>query len=177
MMKSELLKTLKDLELNLAPISIMSDFEVAFTQASRATFPGAEHNGCFFHFSQCIFRAIQVAGLQARFEADVKFALTMRMLPALAFVPGQNVVSAFETLCESDELPLEAEPVVQYFEENWIGKVNLRRQRSQPRFQLIWWNAFDATKANLPRTNNNVEAWHRVSEALVGAHHENLSEY
>ena len=61
-----------------------------------------------------------------------------------------------------------------YFEENWISKVNLRRQRSEPRFSLAWWNVFEATKANLPRTNIDVEAWHRGFEALVGVHHANL---
>jgi len=32
----------------------------------------------------------------------------------------------------------------------------------------------DAIKANLPRINNNVEAWHRELETLVGTPHKNL---
>ena len=34
-----------------------------------------------------------------------------------------------------------------YFEEVWIGKLNLRRNRSQPRYAHILWNIFERTKA------------------------------
>lgn len=46
----------------------------------------------------------------------------MRLLPALAFVPVANVVHDFEALCDSGELPPEGQPVVDYFEDTWIGE-------------------------------------------------------
>ena len=48
---------------------------------------------------------VQAVGLQARYEADIEFALPMSLLPVLAFIPIEDVISAFETLCKSDELP------------------------------------------------------------------------
>lgn len=59
-----------------------------------------------FHFSQCIFRRIQSDGLKRRYETD--FALKLRLLSALAFVPTADVVEAFETICEQNVLPAEA---------------------------------------------------------------------
>jgi hypothetical protein len=47
--------------------------------------------GCFFHFSQAIYRHVQSAGFQASYAANPEFALMLRHLPALAFVPIQNV--------------------------------------------------------------------------------------
>jgi hypothetical protein len=45
----------------------------------------------FFHFSQAIYRYVQSAGVQASYAANPEFALMLRHLPALAFVPIQNV--------------------------------------------------------------------------------------
>ena len=36
------------------------------------------------------------------------------------------------------------------------------------------WNMRDRTLQNLPRTNNNVEGWHRRLQVDVGAHHPNF---
>jgi hypothetical protein len=33
------------------------------------------------------------------------------------------------------------------------------------------WNCYDATKADLPKTNNSVEGWHYGFNQLLGAHH------
>jgi hypothetical protein len=44
-----------------------------------------------FSISQAIYRHVQSAGLQASYAANPEFALMLRHLPALAFVPIQNV--------------------------------------------------------------------------------------
>lgn len=55
----------------------------------------------FFHFSQAVWRQIQKTGLVANYsEEDPKFALNLKMLNALAFVPPSNVVQSFEKLLE-----------------------------------------------------------------------------
>lgn len=81
-----------------------------------------------------------------------------------------------------------------YFETNYIRNRVGRRQRP-PRFPVELWNCHHETINDLPRTNNNVEAWHRafevrldISEAsseiqrltnfpfqtMIGAHHQEL---
>ncbi|KAK9738134.1 hypothetical protein QE152_g10124 [Popillia japonica] len=83
----------------------------------RNEFPDARLRDCFFHFTQCILRAINSKGLKQRYETDVEFALKLRMLPAVAFVPTESVVEVFETLCENEMFPPEAQEVVDYFED------------------------------------------------------------
>ena len=99
----------------------MTGFEPAIVSAIRQEFPRARHRGCFFHFSQCIFRRIQAEGLQRRYETDVEFAMKMRLLSALAFVPTEDVVEAFEVL-SGDNMPEEVQGMTDYFEDCWIGR-------------------------------------------------------
>ena len=51
---SEILK----LQENLCPSSIMTDYEQGQISSIKSTFPNTENRGCFFHFSQSIFRKI-----------------------------------------------------------------------------------------------------------------------
>ena len=64
-----------------------------------ASFPDSSKKGCFFHFSQAIFRKIQSLGLQVRCKDDEDFAHKVSMLAALAFVPEPDVINnAFEAV-------------------------------------------------------------------------------
>jgi hypothetical protein len=67
------------------------DFEKAAVNVFTEEFPNSRLQGCFFHFSQAIYRHVQSAELQASYAANPEFALMLRHLPALAFVPIQNV--------------------------------------------------------------------------------------
>ena len=63
--------------------------------------------GCFFHFSQAIFRKIQSLGLQVRYNDDEDFTHKVRMLAALVFVPEPDVIIAFEAV--SEDFPLDGQ--------------------------------------------------------------------
>jgi len=52
----------------------------------------------------------------ARYNADANFALHARMIPALAFVPVQDLDATFQEL--SDNSPPEQQPVLDWFEDN-----------------------------------------------------------
>ena len=168
------LQEIKNIEPSCAPLSVTIDFERAMMNACSKEFLNTELNGCFFHFSQCIFRAIQANGLKQRYETDASFALRMKMLPALAFVPVPTVTEAFDLLCDNDIFPHEAQDVVDYFEDTWIGRPNRRNGRRPPIFRHGIWNMYSRVLDNLPKTNNSVEGWHRRFETEVGAHHPNI---
>ena len=87
-----LFEILKQLQHTLAPTNLMVDFEIAVLNAIDTSFPGTNNKGCFFHFSQAIFRKIQSLGLQNRYKDDENFAHKVRMLAALAFVPLSDVI-------------------------------------------------------------------------------------
>lgn len=77
-------------------------------------------NGCFFHFCQCVWRKIKSLLLQKNYSENSTFALQVKQLCALAFVPVHDVVYAFEELIES-EYYIENEslfqPILNYFED------------------------------------------------------------
>ena len=95
---NKLFSELKALGPTLSPRTIMTDFECAAINAFRAVFPDSDQQGCFFHFSQCLFRSIQSNGLQQLYESDAGFALKMSMIAAIAFIPIPDVVMSFENL-------------------------------------------------------------------------------
>lgn len=119
-------------------------------------------------------RSIQSNGLKQRYETDADFALSLKMLSALAFVPVHAVIRAFEELCDSDVIPLEAQPVVDYMEDTWIGRPDRRLVRRPPQFPHEMWNVYQAVLEDLPKTNNSVEGWHRGFEAQLTSYHPNI---
>lgn len=168
-MYESMLNELKNITANLNPTSIITDFELASIQASQTVFPNSQHSGCFFHLSQNIFRKIQQNGLQNRYETDADFAHRCKMIPALAFVPPQDVPDAFEDIC--DNSPIELRPVLDYFEDNYIGRPDRRGNRRNPLFPIELWNMYHRTQNGNARTTNQVEAWHRAIQTLLGEVH------
>ena len=53
-----------NLGLKLSPLSVLSDFEQALN------FPTAKYRGCYYHYSQAIWRKVQVSGLQEEYKAE-----------------------------------------------------------------------------------------------------------
>ena len=53
---NRLFEILKEHQNNLAPQNVMVDFELAVLNAITTSFPDSSKKGCFFHFSQAIFK-------------------------------------------------------------------------------------------------------------------------
>ena len=117
-------------------------------------------------------RGIQSLGLQVQYKDDEDFAHNVRMLAALAFVPEPDVISAFEAV--SEDFPFDAQTVIDYFEDTYIGRLCPGCYRRVSLFELGLWNMYNQTLDDLPRTNNAVEGWHRSFQANVGAYHPNF---
>ena len=50
----------------------------------------------------------------------------------------------------------------------------IRNHRRDSKFPHNLWNVFERVAAGLPRTNNNIEGWHRRMSVSVGCHHPNI---
>jgi len=170
---SEIFKFLKTKKPNLKPSMLMVDFENAFISTFKEEFPTAVIRGCFFHFTQCVWRKIQNSGLQIKYGQDSEFALQVRLLCSLSFIPPNKVIEAFDELIESEyyiqneEL---LESIIMYFEDTWIGRLG-RRGRRGAHFNIDLWNCYQSVIDNKPRTNNAVEGWHHAFNGSLGAHH------
>ncbi|XP_075066204.1 FLYWCH-type zinc finger-containing protein 1 [Mixophyes fleayi] len=167
----ELQKYAMEFDIKLAPKYILTDFQIAAINATKRKFGNCRHKCCLFHLGQSIYRAIQAAGLSQLYGLDTGFALLMRHLQALAFLPANEIPAAFEEL--KRHLPDKAEAVVKYFEENFVlGKCceRTRRQskRTAPLFPPSIWSVHENNSLGIPRTSNKLEGWHRRWNSIFG---------
>ena len=112
------------------PFLVMVDFEKAAINALESTFLSVV-SGCFFHLSRNIYRKIQSAGFTNQYIENAGFALLIKMLPSLAFVPESQVIHYFNLLMEEF-----------------------------PPFPILLWNLYTRVNLKVARTNNSVEGWH-----------------
>ena len=155
------------------PDGFIVDFETAVVIAIRNVLPQTDISGCFFHLSSILWKHIQRAGLQERYMNDPQFGLQLRMIAALAFVPPQDVVNSFDELCAVivNQYDGDADEVLDYFENTYVGRFRRNAPRRSPLFPIELWNMFNRTAEELPRTNDNIEAWHNSFQANVSSTH------
>lgn len=175
------LKQLRKLQKSLKPKWIMVDFELAFVNAFKSHFAETEIHGCLFHFGQCLWRNVQQSNLQVRYNTDIEFAVNVRKLMALAFVPEDHVIDAYNDLIQSDyydDHEQELSPIVDYFEVTWLGKVSRSgRKRSEPHFPIKMWNCYMSILEDRIRTNNFMEGWHHGFNESVGTNHAHIGKF
>ena len=164
----EFLEHVRELTNHAEPTSVMIDFERACINAIPNVFPQATVLGCLFHLCKSVYRHVQSLGLQEQYLVDEEFRVNIKMIPALAFVPPDDIIPAFQALsqhCEGNE-----EHILDYFEVNYIGELQRGRRRN-PLFAHIMWNISSRVENDLPRTNNVLESWHRQFNRCFAAAH------
>lgn len=165
----------EEYDVHLQPQFILTDFEQAAINAAHTEFQGVRSKGCFFHLSQSVYRKVQNSGLSIQYGTDENFSLLIRHIPALAFLPPEDIPAAFDEL--KRHIPEEASLIVQWFEDNYVhGRIRRRLRdgnvtRTQPLFSPDFWSVVDNIDYAFPRTQNSVEAWNRRWGVLVGLSH------
>lgn len=152
---TEIFAKLLELEPNLKPSRAMVDFELAAINAINQNFEDVSVSGCFFHLEKNMWKHIQQIGLQTRYNNDSEFAVSLRMLAALAFVPVNDVIRAYEAIVSSDfwldnddnDANSEKQQFLNYFERNYIGVMGRTHSQGRkiPRFPIQLWNVYDLT--------------------------------
>ena len=95
------------------------------------------------------------------------------MLCAIAFLPLADVSQGFEELVDEirNIYNNKVDELLDYFEDNFIGRFIRNAPRCPPSFALDLWNMFNRTDDKLPRTNNSVEGWHCRFQSYVSSCH------
>lgn len=157
---------------NLNPSSISIDFEQASIGAVRENFPNCAIHGCLFHLTKNMKHKLASEGLLRRYNTDPEFASNARMIVALSFVPITDLDIAVETLSNavSDDLT----PIINWFEDSYIGRQNRNRTRRPALFPPQCWSVYQRTINGEDRTNNYAEAAHRRLQAEFGMNHPNI---
>jgi len=77
----------------------MIDFEQALFDAFNDVFTNTKIRGCYFHFGQYIWRKIQtISDIREKYISDADFALNIKQVMPLAFIPVPDVVDTFDEL-------------------------------------------------------------------------------
>ncbi|RGB34323.1 hypothetical protein C1646_787076 [Rhizophagus diaphanus] len=161
----------------------VGDFEKASINAVHRELHGIQNKGCHFHLSQSVYRKVQAFGLAAQYASDENISLFVRHIPALAFLPCNNIPAAFNELRSNmlPDMPPEVNELLDWFEIYYVhGKVVIRRLRngnvvhSEPLFPPSLWSVTENIEYAFPRTQNSVEVWHKRWEMLVGCAHVGL---
>lgn len=143
----EALKVLLEAQPTLNPTDYMVDFERAAMNAIHEVFPDSEIHGCHFHFTQNVWRHIQQVGLQKKYNEDADFALNLRLLIALAFVPIDSVAEAYTELLETEFFKQgdpKVEELLDYFQSTYIYALDRKGNKKEPMFSIKLWNVYES---------------------------------
>ena len=77
----------KGRNLQILPRRITVDFELGLLQAVELQFLTAKIQGCFYHYSQSIWRKVQKLGLQTTYQDDPTCKAFFSKMGALSFCP------------------------------------------------------------------------------------------
>lgn len=92
------------------------------------------------------------------------------MIPGLAFLPKVNIEDAIDVLRgmnEDDNVPAIEEsltPILNYFEDTYIGKLCRKNRPSRPLFEPAIWSSNEPTVHDEARTTNYAEKAYRLSK-------------
>ena len=142
----------------------------------------SEIKGCYFHLCQSFNRKLCELGLKKIYENNPELALTLRMIPALSFVPEPMVSASFDLVieeiqdvCEIAKLDTEylqmIDDLTSYFQRTYIRGEKIGRINREPQYPLALWNHNKDAAEGLARTTNAVEGWHLGVTSLFQGNH------
>ncbi|KAK3107276.1 hypothetical protein FSP39_010924 [Pinctada imbricata] len=159
---SLLLNSITKLGLTFSPTNAMQDFETAAHTAIKDVFHGVSTTGCFFHFTQCIWRKAQSTGLQMLYRDNSDVKILVRRAAILPLVPLDAIEDVwFQALEDRDDADISdvTQTFTDYVTDQWVDGDRLQ------------WNHFGT---NGPRTTNNLEGWHSKLKKMAQHSHPNI---
>ena len=91
------------------------------------------------------------------------------MLSVWVFLKTNDVYSAFEDIGDL-QIP-DLDPLYNYLEDCYIGRLRSRNRRTSPKFPITFWNVNNLLKNQFDHTNNVVEGWHRRLNNIIDSAH------
>jgi hypothetical protein len=144
----------------LCPDFISCDFEKAAISSLKNIFINAQINGCLYHLTKNVRLKLCSLDLMTNYNNNADFALSVKMITAIAFVKIDDIDKVVDELAEY--LPDELQDLLDWFENNYIGRKNRSKSGRRPAlFPLILWNVHDRVINDQHRTNNYAEAANR----------------
>ena len=82
----------------VAPEKVMSDYEQALQGALANIFPGALILGCWFHYSQAVFKHMMSNELAICFKESESFGVWLQLVMALPLLPTNRIEEGWSAL-------------------------------------------------------------------------------
>ncbi|XP_071093494.1 uncharacterized protein [Haliotis cracherodii] len=119
--------------LQLSPDVFQLDFERASYTAAGVVFPNAQLRGCFFHYTQSIWRCTQKLGLGTDYKSDDSVKKLVRRAAALPLVPLDKVEDVWIDAIAEAQQDDWATQLMDYVTTSWI----------EGAWNLPTWNHFE----------------------------------
>lgn len=173
----KVLQKLKDLTNNYTPDNITIDFEMAAFLAIKEIYPQTQIMGCFFHFTQILYRKIQNNGQMNEYKRNPFFREAFKMVIALSTVP----LSALEEESKKLESLILRNNNLNSFVNFWLFfKQNYLKNLNNPQltsiFSVEFWSIRKRLILSIPRTTNALEGFHRALNANIISNNPTLYE-
>jgi len=104
----------------------------------------SEHKGCYYHYTQCLYRRIQSTGLATAYSENESVRSCCKKLMALPFLPVHEVETSFFNVrvTADQEAKKKLRDIFIYFDDYWLNTVPIEM-----------WNIHECNH----RTNNICE--------------------
>ena len=151
------------------PRQVVCDFEFALWAAVQFELPAARLGGCYFHWTQSLWRKVQEVGLARAYATNRQVRRIIRKVFALGYLPLPVVRLSFQQLLQagSTQRAMNALPPLREFLEPYLRD---RYVRANAPFPPADWNVYNRDIDQ--RTNNHVEGESfNVSVMYVACNH------
>ena len=137
----------------LRPRRVVIDFERSLMTAIETELPRSRISGCYFHFSQSLWRNLQQLGLSAHYRRERQLQRLVRKVMALGFLPVLLVRQNFILLRGSRRT---RRLIGRHQElEDWLDYVQDTYMSNNATFPPPVWNVYGRDMNT--RTNNHLE--------------------
>lgn len=113
---------------NWVPDTVHIDFEASAISALREVFPSVNINGCYFHFTKCLWRQVQDIGLTNLYKEDSDVRFHIRLCAALAFLKPEDVDEGWILIQETAPSNEKLSEFFNYFVEQWLDNPTLTKE-------------------------------------------------
>lgn len=139
--------------MNWNPQQVVLDFEQAMLLAIQTELPGTKLSGCYFHFTQNLWRHIQEEGLVRAYRTSKTLRTTVKKVMAIGFLPTMLVRQNFDLLRNTNR----TQRLVQRFPQldDWLDYVQNTYINRNSLFPPSVWNIYK--RSTNTRTNNHLE--------------------
>lgn len=133
--------------IELSPEIIQIDFEKAVINAVSQIFPNSSIRGCYFHFTQAIWRGVQRYGLINEYKESESIGRLVRRALGLPFLPLSSIDDVWMRVI--GECPPECQEFIDYVTSTYVDDVDAMFPRE------IWCHYSNESGI---RTNNSLES-------------------